>query len=67
MDIAKLVEAINANFSEPFLPKDFVRARLSKDGTLVLFIGPRDVDIAEDGTTRGAGTALGCWKIEATA
>jgi len=58
--------ALNQEFKEPFgIPEGFVRANMTDRNTLKIFIGPRDIEIDENGKVVGAGTALECWKIEA--
>jgi hypothetical protein len=58
MKLEKLVEILNKEFSEPFLPKGMVKAELAKDGTMFLDIGRRDIHINDKGTVLGAGTRL---------
>jgi hypothetical protein len=55
----RLIQILTDYFGPPFLPLGHVKARLRDDnGTLVLCIGPRDVNIGLDGEVRGAGTLL---------
>ena len=64
MDIDKLVNAINRDFGEPFLPDGFVDAERRADG-FRLKIGNRDVHFDKEGNVMGAGTSLeGGWSVE---
>lgn len=58
MNVERLVEEINKNFGEPFLPKDFVEARINHQGDFILRIGTRDLQLESDGKFVGAGTLL---------
>jgi hypothetical protein len=59
MDLQKLVDEINRNFVPPFVDVH-VWARLNERGDFILHIGPRDMQLREDGTFVGAGTVMGC-------
>lgn len=58
-----LAKILNSNFSPPFMPKDYVRAKANNRGELALYIGNRDVSIDKDGKVTGSGSLLvGGWK-----
>jgi hypothetical protein len=62
MELHKLAEILNAEFSPPFLREGEVRAKMQGDGTLKIFIGRRDIHISAEGKVIGAGTcALPAW------
>ena len=58
MDIDKLIEEINKNFTPPFVQEGLVRAWKGVRGDFCLRIGPRDIQLREDGSLVGAGTCL---------
>lgn len=58
MDLPVLAKTLNDQFGPPFLPDGHVRAEVTEHGSLKLFIGRRDIDVADDGSIRGAGTCL---------
>jgi hypothetical protein len=58
----KLVDALNREFGEPFLPKDHVVAAIdSHEGKpiLRLKVGKREVELNSKMEVRSAGTAIG--------
>jgi hypothetical protein len=65
-----LIQALNNNFGEPFLPKGFFQARARERGHgkgLRLQIGDRDIEIDGKGHVIGAGTGVGdgkAWDIQ---
>jgi hypothetical protein len=56
MELTTLAKILNAEFSPPFLREGEVRAKMQGDGTLKIYIGPRDIHISADGKVIGAGT-----------
>ena len=58
MTLEKLAEIITEKFGPPFLPEGHVIAKVTDKGTLFLKIGPRDIDLAEDGEVLGSGTMV---------
>jgi hypothetical protein len=66
VDIDKLAEAINEWYGYPFLPEGFVKAHVTKAGTLWLDIGDRTVEFALDGGWIASDTGVGegaQWRI----
>ena len=59
MNLQKLAEEINECYGPPFLPKGFVRARVTDYGTLWFDIGDRNGKFDEEGKRTGSGTAMG--------
>ena len=57
MNMPDLVDAINNNFRPPFTDIP-VKARLTEEGDFCLKIGPRDIQIADDGKLVGSGTVM---------
>ena len=67
MDLKNLVEEINECYGEPFLPKNFVKARVTDYGTLWLDIGDRNGEFDKKGNRVGSSLAVGEgveWHIE---
>ncbi len=67
----KLVEEFNRSFNEPFMPKGFCKAEISKDSRgeriLRICLGDRDVVFDWLGNPIGSGTNVGSavmWKIK---
>ena len=61
MTLEQLKEVLEHHFSEPFLARDYVRARFiesTAEKTLQINIGRRDIWLNEKGEVTGAGTYL---------
>ena len=58
MDIDKLIETINKEFSPPFIEEELVKAWKTGRGDFCLRIGRRDIQLRENGDFVGAGTCL---------
>ena len=56
MELTTLSKILNTEFSPPFLKEGEVRATIQEDGTLKIYIGPRDIHISAEGEVLGAGT-----------
>lgn len=66
MDLQKLADEINECYGEPFLPKGFVKARVTEYGTLWFDIGDRNGEFDAAGKRVGSGSNVGCgvkWEI----
>jgi hypothetical protein len=58
ISIEQLCEIFNQHFTPPRLPEGLVDVSLSDDGTLLIHIAGRDVEISEDGDVLGCGGFL---------
>lgn len=65
--LKKQAREINACYNKPFLPRGFVKARVTDYGTLWLDIGDRNGEFDTNGERVGAGTNVGGareWNIQ---
>ena len=61
MTLLQLDSMLRQEFGIPFIRDGLVRSEMQTDGSLKIWIGPRDVHIDAEANVLGAGTA-GCWK-----
>jgi len=67
MDLKQFAQEINDCYGEPFLPVGFVKARVTKAGTLWLDIGDRNGEFDKQGERIGSGINVGSaveWEIK---
>ncbi len=65
-EFTKFLDDLHANLSPPFLPEGFVTLSHREDGTHVLSVGDRDVELGRTGEFLGSGTNVGparAWEI----
>ena len=58
MTLKQLDAMLKQDFRPPFVPEGLVRSEMQDDGTLKLWIGPRDVHLDAEGNVLGAGTCV---------
>ncbi len=65
--MTKFLENLAERFGPPFLPKGFLVVTPREDGTHILAIGDREVELGREGEFTGSGTNVGpakVWEIE---
>lgn len=58
MNLKKFAKQLNDGFGPPFLPPDFVKAKVTERGTLWFEIGHRDVEFDKELKRVGSGTDM---------